>query len=72
MTIEMTSVQSGLISYAGYEEDKKALLLEFCRGPAHLYDDVPKDVFEALMSAEATDDYFNANIRYTYKNKRVG
>ncbi len=70
-SIEVTRVESNLFYYVGYNEEKSLLLIETCRGPALLYIDVPKSVFDALLSATAMDDYFNENIRYTYKERRV-
>lgn len=70
-SIEMTRVESNLFYYVGYNEEKSLLLIETCRGPALIYIEVPKSVFDGLMSAEAIDDYFNENIRYTYKERRV-
>lgn len=70
-SIEVTRVESNLFYYVGYNEEERVLLIETCRGPALLYIDVPKSVFDGLMSAEAIDDYFNENIRYTYKERRV-
>ena len=71
ITLEMSQVESRIIAYAGYDEEKKSLMLEFCRGSAYLYTGVPNSVFEALMSAEAIDDYFNENIRNSFENRRV-
>ena len=71
MVIEMTQVESTLFSYFGYAEEKQVLLLEYYRGPAYIYIDVPKHVFEELLSSETPDDYFNANIRNSYKNRRA-
>lgn len=70
-SIEVTRVESNLFYYVGYNEEKKILLIETCRGPALIYNDVPKSVFDGLMSATAIDDYFNENIRYTHKERRV-
>jgi len=71
MTFEMTKVESTLISYLGFEEEKRILLIEFIRGPVYVYNEVPKAVYDGLLSAEIPDDYFNANIRYVFKNRRV-
>ncbi len=71
MTFEMTKVESALISYLGFDEEKRFLLIEFIRGPVYIYNEVPKSVYDALLSAEIPDDFFNSNIRYVYKNRRV-
>ena len=70
-TIEMTYVDTKMLSYVGYDEKTQALAIEFCRGPVHVYDEVPKDIYEGLLSAAAVDDFFNEKIRNTYKNRRV-
>lgn len=70
-SIEMTRVEANLFYYVGYNEEQKILLIETCRGPALIYMEVPKSVFEGLLSATAIDDYFNENIRYNYKERRV-
>ncbi|NCB73285.1 MAG: KTSC domain-containing protein [Clostridia bacterium] len=71
MTFEMTKVESKLISYLGFEEEKQILLIEFIRGPVYIYSEVPKSVYDALLSAEIPDDFFNSSIRYVFKNRRV-
>lgn len=71
MTFEMTKVESALISYLGFDEENRFLLIEFIRGPVYIYNEVPKSVYDALLSAEIPDDFFNSNIRYVYKNRRV-
>ena len=70
-SIEVTRVESNLFYYVGYNEEKSILLIETCRGPALIYTEVPKSVFEGLMSSPTIDNYFNENIRYTYRERRV-
>jgi len=70
-TMEMTPVESKNLSYVGYDEDKNALMIEFTRGPVYIYYEVPKNVYEVMMSTASLDDYFNENIKNSYKNKRV-
>jgi len=69
--MEMTFVEAKMLSYVGYNEETQVLAIEFCRGPVHVYNDVPKTIFEGLLLSPAVDDYFNENIRNSFKNRRV-
>lgn len=70
-TMEMIHVESKNLSYIGYDEEKNTLMIEFTRGPVYIYNEVPKNVYEVMLSTATLDDYFNENIKNSYKNKRV-
>lgn len=69
--IEMDFVEGKTLSTVGYDEESQSLAIEFTRGPVHVFNEVPKSVFDELMKAPSPDDYFEVNIRRSYKNRRV-
>ncbi|NCC68397.1 MAG: KTSC domain-containing protein [Clostridia bacterium] len=69
--VEMISVESKTLATVGYNDEEKVLSIEFCRGPVYVYNEVPKSVYERLISEPSPDDYFNENIKNGYNNRRV-
>lgn len=69
--VDMTPVEARTLASIGYIEERGDLALEFTRGPVLVYYEVPENIYKALLSADLPDDYFEKNIRYTFKNKRV-
>lgn len=70
-TVEMVAVESKNMSYVGYSEEKAFMVIDFIRGPVYVFDNVPKETYETLLSTETKDDYFNENIKNSFKNKRI-
>ncbi len=70
-TIEMDYVEGKTLSTVGYDEEAQVLAIEFARGPVHVYNGVPKDVYDELLKASSPDVYFDEKIRNSYKNRRV-
>ena len=70
--VDMVSVESKNITYLGYNEENKILLVEFLRGPVYVYNEVPKSIYDKLIESEPLDDeYFDKNVKNSFKNKRV-
>ncbi len=69
--INMDFVEGKTLSTVGYDDESKVLAIEFTRGPVHVYNEVPKNVFDELLKAPSPDVYFDEKIRYAYKNRRV-
>ena len=63
--VEMKSVDSSNISAVGYDERLKKLHIEFSSG-TYMYHDVPKDVYEDLLSAPSKGKFVHKSIRGTY------
>ena len=70
-TIDMDYVEGKTLSTVGYDEEAQVLAIEFTRGPVHVYNGVPKDVYDELMKASSADIFFDEKIRNCYKNRRV-
>jgi hypothetical protein len=64
-------VSSSNITSIGYAEDSKILEIEFHNGGVYQYFNVPKSVYEELMSADSHGKYLNATIKPTYKYCKV-
>ena len=56
---------SNLVS-VGYDEESETLEIEFQNG-IYQYFDVPKTIFEELMSTSSKGRYFNQNIKDDYQ-----
>lgn len=61
---------SSMISEYEYDEAEKLLKLKFIKGGWYGYLDVPKEVVEALLSADSIGKYFLANIKNKYETEK--
>lgn len=71
IVMDMTTVEAKNILTVGYNEEKRSLVIEFTRGPVYVYDEVPKSVYEGMLTASSPDDYYNDNFKTGYANRRV-
>ena len=71
VNMEMKAVSSSHISAVGYEPDSQTLRIRFTSGKEYEYTNVPKSVYEGMMSAASVGRYFHASIREFYQAKKV-
>ena len=65
------SVESSNLASVGYDEESKTLEIQFHSGGVYQYDDVEKEVYDELMSADSKGRYFMSMIRGAYSYGRV-
>lgn len=63
--VKMINISSSNIDSVGYDERLKKLYIEFSSG-TYMYHDVPKDIYEDLMSAPSKGKFVHKSIRGTY------
>lgn len=68
--MRMYPVGSDNIEYAGYDEKLKILQIQFTNGTYEYYD-VPKIVYQGLMSASSATEYLNEYIKGKYRYSRI-
>lgn len=71
MPITHHVTRSTMITEVEYDSDKKLLTLTFGRGGKYNYEEVPKEVYDALLGAESIGKYFLANIKNKYATEKV-
>lgn len=59
----MTKVESSMMTAADYNENDKALDIEFSNGKTYRYFDVPASVYKGLLKAESKGQFFNERIK---------
>lgn len=64
-------VTSSSLRSVGYDESTETLEIEFHNGRVYRYYDVPREVYEELMSAESLGSYFVENIRDNFRYARA-
>lgn len=69
--MEMISVISSNIAAIGYDEQNATLAIQFNKGGAYEYYDVPQYEFDSLMAAESHGEYANANIYKKYRQQKI-
>jgi hypothetical protein len=69
--MEMIPVDSSNLAAVGYDLNQAVLRIEFKNGRAYEYYDVPKYIFDELMTAESKGGYAAANIYKSYNQQRI-
>lgn len=60
-------VHSSNLVFVGYDDENQMLEIEFKEGKVYSYSDVPRYIYESLMSANSKGKYFRENIMNKYK-----
>ena len=68
---QMKPVVSSQISEIGYSPAYSILRVQFKNGSVYEYQDVPKEIYEALEMAASIGKFFSASIRSKYAFHRV-
>ena len=69
--IERRPVESRALLAVGYSRRLRALEVEFKRGGTYRYLDVPRTVYEGLVSADSKAGYYNRHVRGKYRSVYV-
>ncbi len=69
--MEMISVESSNIAAIGYDEESATLTIQFKKGGAYEYYDVPQYEYDGLMAADSHGVYANANIYKAYRQQKI-
>ena len=69
--MERKSVTSSNILSIGYDEESQVLEVEFKYGGIYQYIDVPKDVYDNLMSAPSIGKTFHMSVKQVFAHKKV-
>lgn len=64
-------VESQIVLSVGYDEHSSVLEVQFRNGWIYQYDDVPKIVFQSLMSAPSHGRYLKRSIVDKYPTRRI-
>lgn len=64
---DLTPVESSLLKAVKYDEAAKVLTVQMVEGEVYEYADVPKNVFDELMSADSKGSYFVSNIKEKFQ-----
>jgi lysyl-tRNA synthetase, class II len=72
MAMEFTTVDSTQLDEVGYDEETGTAQVRFQNGALYEYDDVPKSVVDAIISAPSAGQQFNLTLKYGYTYRRLG
>jgi hypothetical protein len=67
IAMEMYRVESSAMRAVGYDDTSHRMRIVFAQGNTHDYCDVPRDIFENLLSAKSKGAYFNRAIKDKYE-----
>ena len=68
---ERVAFESAGVASAGYDDQARVLEIEFPKGKIYRYQNVPREVFDALLKAKSKGRYFHAAIRGKYPHEAV-
>jgi hypothetical protein len=68
---KLIPVESSMIQAVGYDPETHILEVVFTSGQTYCYEDVPPDVYQALMAADSKGQYMRAAIIGVYPDYRV-
>ncbi len=69
--MEMNNVESNNLRAIGYDDDEAKLEIEFLSGAAYEYYDVPRHVYDELMSAGSKGSYAATTIYENYRRQKI-
>ncbi len=64
---EMIYVDSSNIEAIGYDEGTLELYVQFLSGAYYIYRDVPRQIFDYLMSAPSKGSFLNREVKGVYQ-----
>ena len=68
----MIALSSSLIHSAGYDEQNKILFIRFLKNHTlYCYFNVPKNIFNELISTANVGSFFTKNIRKVYGYQKI-
>ena len=63
---DMNYVDSSNIEQIGYDDEARELHVQFLSGRCYIYHDVPREIFDAIMSAPSKGSFLNREIKGVY------
>lgn len=69
--MDRVALSSSMLASAGHDEDSNFLELEFKVGTAYRYFQVPRHVYEQLLSAASPGTFFRDHIFEKYPAQRL-
>lgn len=68
---EMTPVKSSNVAAVGYDEDARALLVEFHSGGTYAYDGADKTAYHDMLAASSPGQYFQRWVKNQYPTRKL-
>jgi len=69
--IPREKVDSSNVAEVGHDSDTDTLVVLFHNGGMYAYDDVPRTVYDQMLSAESVGKFFNAHVKGKYDFRKV-
>ena len=69
--MEMISVDSSNVRSVGYDDASSTLQVEFLNGSLYQYFDVPRQIFDGLLTAGSVGGYLHQNVKGIFRYSRV-
>ncbi len=63
-------IESSSIVSVGYDADTEAMEVQFRQGEVYAFSGVPRETYEALVTADSPGDFFNSHVRDAFPATR--
>lgn len=67
----MPEVKSSNVRAVEYNDDARELTVSFKTGATYLYSEVPRSIYDAMLSAESVGGYFAAHVRGKFESIKL-
>lgn len=68
--MELVTVESSMIGAVAYDDARRDLIVIFNSGQTYSYSDVPRDVYDGLLTADSKGTYMNASVINQFSYRR--
>jgi hypothetical protein len=68
--MELILVESAMISAVAYDDARQDLIVIFNTGQTYVYSDVPRDTYDALLTADSKGTYMKDQIIDHFPHRR--
>lgn len=68
----MVHVSSSNVDSIGYDDHTSTLFVQFIDGSKYAYSNVPKYVYEDLLSSSSVGSYLHVYVKNQYSHEKIG
>lgn len=69
--MELQQVESNTLQAVGYDENRQILEVLLKCGKSYHYLEVPKQIYEQLLTADSKSDYIESSVIDSYRQRQV-
>lgn len=71
MSLSIVNAKSSSLTWYGYDDESKELIVEFASGEQYKYAGVPSEVFEGLQKADSVGKYHAKEVKNKFSFEKI-